>query len=89
MSRCILFLFILILFLLAPLSGFSGEVQVLCEPGVSIFIDNDFKGKTNKEEEGLYIDDVFPGSHTIRAVKEGFYDIDKQITIWVFLPIPR
>jgi len=50
----------------------TGYIQVKCEPGVSIFLDGNFVGDTEKELGGLIIKDVREGVHSLRAVKKNF-----------------
>ena len=68
--RSIFFLLITILF--SNLSLFSQtEIHVESEPGVSVYLDTVFKGKTTKNDGGLIIKDVIEGVHTIEVKKEG------------------
>ena len=50
----------------------TGHIQVKCEPGVSIFLDGNFIGDTEKEMGGLIIKDVTAGEHSLKAVKKTF-----------------
>lgn len=49
-----------------------GYIQIQCEPGAMVFLDNDLAGKTSSELEGLILQDVPAGSYQIKIVKEGF-----------------
>ncbi|MCP4353197.1 MAG: SUMF1/EgtB/PvdO family nonheme iron enzyme [Desulfobacterales bacterium] len=59
-----------------PITG--GDIQVTCEPGVRIWLDEDFKGKTSIDENGLFIENIPPGKHKIKAAKSG-YRIENRI----------
>jgi formylglycine-generating enzyme required for sulfatase activity len=59
----------------------KGYVQVECEPGVKIFLDDEFKGTTNADEGGLIIQDIPVGNHMLKAVKEGFSPQEKSVSI--------
>ncbi len=50
----------------------KGYLQIKGNPGISIFLDEEFKGITSNDLGGLIIQNVIPGTHTIKAVKEGF-----------------
>ncbi len=50
----------------------KGDIQVTCEPGIRIYIDNAFSGKTNTDDGGLYLEGVSAGNHQLKAVKRGF-----------------
>ena len=51
-----------------------GYIQIKCEPGAMVFLDNNFMGNTSSELgiDGLILQDVPAGSHVIKIVKEGF-----------------
>ena len=49
-----------------------GYIQIKCEPGATVFLDNNFMGNTSSELGGLILQDVPVGSHVIKIVKEGF-----------------
>ena len=49
-----------------------GYIQIKCEPGVTVFLDNNFVGNTSSELGGLILQKVPVGSHQIKIVKEGF-----------------
>ena len=48
-----------------------GYIQIKCEPGAIVFLDNNFVGNTSSELGGLILQDVPAGSHEIKIVKEG------------------
>lgn len=63
------------------MQGQSSYIQVLSESGVSIFLDNKFKGVTNDEMGGLVIEEVTSGNHMIKITKEGFSTQEERIKI--------
>jgi hypothetical protein len=56
-------------------------IQVSCEPGVFVFLDNEFKGKTTADLGGLIIENVTPGTRLIKVVKDGFEPQEDRITV--------
>jgi hypothetical protein len=71
-------IFIFLLLLLISLTGFFalaqsvGYIQIKCEPGAAVFLDNNFVGNTSLELGGLILQDISAGSHEVKIVKEGF-----------------
>jgi len=71
-------IFISLLLLLISLTGFFalaqgvGYIQIKCEPGATVFLDNKFVGTTSSELGGLILQNVPAGSHEVKIVKEGF-----------------
>ncbi|MBN2780853.1 MAG: formylglycine-generating enzyme family protein [Candidatus Marinimicrobia bacterium] len=51
-----------------------GHIQVISEPGVTVFLDGIFRGVTSEEMNGLVIEKVSPGPHVLKAVKEGGFN---------------
>jgi len=49
-----------------------GYIQIKCEPGVMVFLDDNLVGITSLEQVGLILQDVPAGSYVIKIVKEGF-----------------
>ena len=49
-----------------------GYIQIKCEPGSTVFLDNKLVGTTSSELGGLILQDVPAGSHEVKIVKEGF-----------------
>jgi hypothetical protein len=52
--------------------GFAGGVQVSAEPGLRVFLDGQLAGTTSAREDGLYLNEVARGRHTVRVEKDGF-----------------
>lgn len=59
----------------------NSHIQITAEPDISIFIDGNYKGKTISEMGGLIIENVAPGNHIIKVVKEGYNPQEEQINI--------
>lgn len=78
MKKILLFLTIIL-----PLGVFAqkANIQVVAKPGISVFIDNAFQGKTSLDYDGLIIENVSPGNRTIKLIKEGFNPQEEKINI--------
>jgi hypothetical protein len=75
----------------------AGDVQVLCEPGLRVFLDGELVGVSTEKEDGLFLVDVSRGSHTIRIEKNGFIpqsfdvevlDLPIEVSVGELEPIP-
>jgi hypothetical protein len=69
---------LLILFHNSSYAQKEGYIQVKCEPDIQIFLDNDFKGISNKDVGGLIIQNVSIGKHTVKLIKTGFEPVNKE-----------
>ncbi|NCC50595.1 MAG: hypothetical protein EOM20_05200 [Spartobacteria bacterium] len=49
-----------------------GYIQVKCEPGVRVYLNNALQGETTRELGGLVIQGVAPGEYVIDLKKEGY-----------------
>jgi len=58
-----------------------GHVQIKCEPEVQIFLDGNFAGKTRADMGGLILENIPSGKHRLKAVKEGFQPLEKDIIL--------
>jgi hypothetical protein len=56
----------------------TGYIQVQCEPGLQIFLDGILKGVSNRDQEGLIIEDVPVGTRVVKAVKPGFIPQERR-----------
>ena len=65
----------------AAVVSFAGDVQVSCSTGLRIYLDDRLMGTSNSMEDGLFLDSVPTGEHTIRVEKDGF--LPKNIRIEV------
>jgi hypothetical protein len=76
---------LIIFFFFIPLaSAATGDLQVTCEPGVRIFVDNVFKGVSKESEGGLFIPDLTSGPHSVKVIKKGFDPFEKPVVIKEF-----
>lgn len=64
-----------------PLYSQESYIQVVGEPGISVFLNGKFKGKTNAEVGGLILEDLSRGRYTVKVVKEGFQPQKETITL--------
>ncbi|MFC1812408.1 DUF1566 domain-containing protein [Thermodesulfobacteriota bacterium] len=59
----------------------GGDIQITCEPEVRIWLNNDFKGTTTSDDNGMFIEGLPPGDYNIKATKTGFGQADKLVTV--------
>jgi hypothetical protein len=59
----------------------TGSLQVTCEPGVRIYIDHQFFGMTNETDNGLFIEELAPGTHRLKAVRSGFAPVVQEVDV--------
>jgi len=71
----------LVFFTTSAIAADTGYIQVKAPPGITIFLDGNFKGKTTAGLGGIILEDVPAGRHVIKAVKSGF--TPKQATLRV------
>ncbi|MCK5686945.1 hypothetical protein KAJ27_22590, partial [bacterium] len=57
------------------------HVQVVCDPGIKIFLDGFYKGTSNAELGGYIIENIGLGDHVIKVAKVGFNAQEEKI--WV------
>jgi hypothetical protein len=60
------------LLLSVPAVSFAGDVQVLCEPGLRVYLDGKVAGTSSAKEDGLFLPGVAVGGHVVRVEKDGF-----------------
>ena len=75
------FLFLLLLLISSGSFGQNAYIQVNGEPGLSVFLNSQFKGKTTVEYNGYIIENVTPGKNVIKIVKEGYTPFEETITV--------
>jgi hypothetical protein len=51
--------------------AFAGGVQVSAVPGLRVLLDGEFVGTTNAREDGLFLNTMSRGRHTVTVEKEG------------------
>jgi len=59
----------------------AGGIQVSAEPGLQIYFDGEHMGTTSAREDGLFLNDVSRGRHTIRVEKQGFQPQSFNVTV--------
>jgi hypothetical protein len=74
-------LLLLLLLVSTSISAQNAYIQVNGEPGLSVFLNSQFKGKTTVEYSGYIIENVTPGKNTIKIVKEGYTPYEETITV--------
>jgi hypothetical protein len=57
----------------------AGDVQVLCEPGVRVYVDGKLVGTTSVKEDGLFLASVPAGVHVVRVERAGFVPQSFQV----------
>jgi len=62
----------LILVLVTANISLAGDIQVICEPELRIYLDDKLAGTSSAKEDGFFLADVRRGSHIIRVEKEGY-----------------
>jgi hypothetical protein len=50
----------------------AGDIQVLCEPGLRVYLDGELAGISSRLDDGAYLTDIARGLHTVRVEKDGF-----------------
>lgn len=71
----------LVLLMGAATMSFASDVQVVCEPGVQVFLDGKLVGTTSAKEDGLFLAKVPKGVHVVRVEKNGFVPQSFQVEV--------
>lgn len=71
----------ILLLLTQQLIAQTAYIQVNGEPGLSVFLNGSFKGKTTAELGGYIIENVKPGQNLIKIVKQGFTPFEETISV--------
>lgn len=75
----------------------AGDIQVLCEPGLRVYLDGELAGISSRLDDGAYLMDVARGLHTVRVEKDGFApqsfevlvgQVPIEVTVGEFVPVP-
>jgi hypothetical protein len=70
------------LLVLLPGVVFAGAtLQVKGEPGISIWMNREFIGKTVKQDGGLIVMDLAAGEYEFKAAKPGYEPVKKAVTV--------
>jgi hypothetical protein len=59
----------------------KATLQVYCEEGINIYINNKYQGKSNKDMSGLLIENLDSGTIDVKAVKSGYQTVEQTLTI--------
>ena len=87
----------LILVLMTANISLAGDIQVICEPGLRIYLDDKLAGTSSAKEDGFFLADVRNGSHIIRVEKEGYVpqafevevaDLPVEVKVEALVPLP-
>jgi hypothetical protein len=72
-----------LLFILISHVAFAQKtyIQVTGEPGLSVYLNDQFKGKTTAEFGGYIVENVTPGKNTIKIVKQGYTPYEEFVTV--------
>ncbi|MEN0062397.1 MAG: hypothetical protein AAGA48_09605 [Myxococcota bacterium] len=52
----------------------GADLQITCDPGIRIYVDGEFRGVSQAEQDGLYLTELATGSHVVTFRKRGFRD---------------
>jgi hypothetical protein len=75
----------------------AGDIQIICEPGLRIYLDDKLAGTSSAKEDGFFLADVRNGSHVIRVEKEGYvpraFEVDVtdspvEVKVEALVPLP-
>lgn len=62
----------ILLVTVVALVSYAGDIQVLCEPGLRVYLDGHFVGSSGVKDDGMFLANVRDGSHVIKVEKDGF-----------------
>ena len=74
-------LFLLLLYPLPTVASGGGDIQITCEPGIRIWVNDEFRGKTTQLDSGMFLEGLIPGTYRIKAVKSGFEPVFKEAKV--------
>jgi len=67
--------------MLLPQKIFAGAIlQISTEPGVSVWLNKDFMGKTDAEQNGMVIKDLAPGEYVLKAFMPGYDPVETLVS---------
>ncbi len=88
---------LILLIVLAAAMAAAGDIQVLCEPGLRVYLDGELAGISSRLDDGAYLADIPRGLHTVRVEKDGFApqsfevlvgQVPVELTVGTFEPAP-
>jgi hypothetical protein len=59
----------------------AGDIQILCEPGLQVFLDGEMVGISIAREDGLFLEGIPKGVHTVRVERDGFIPRSYQVEV--------
>ncbi|MCU0290958.1 MAG: PEGA domain-containing protein [Thermoanaerobaculaceae bacterium] len=62
-------------------TSFAGDIQVLCEPGLRIYLDGALAGTSSDRDDGLFLANLPDGTHVVRVEKDGFVPQSFQVQV--------
>lgn len=78
--RCLRWMFVLLV-MGAAATAFAGDIQVLCEPGLRVYLDGTLAGTSSPRDDGLFLTNVPEGAHVVRVEKDGFVPQSFQVQV--------
>lgn len=87
----------LALLLMVAVPLMAGDIQVLCEPGLRVYLDGEFAGVSTAKDDGLFLANVAKGRHRLWVEKDGFlsqnFVVDVleapiEVKVGEFKPVP-
>jgi len=77
----LLYVSLLLAFLVPGATYAGGELQIVCQPGVKIYVDGVFHGTTDAAQEGLFIEGLSFGTHTVKASLAGYAPFVERVSV--------
>lgn len=71
----------LLLVMGATATSFAGDIQVLCEPGLRVYLDGALAGTSSARDDGLFLANLPEGTHVVRVEKDGFVPQSFQVQV--------
>jgi hypothetical protein len=81
MTKRILFIIVLLVLYVIIIAENSSYIQVVAEPDISVFINDQFQGKTKTDIDGLTIEIKKEGNYNIKVTKKGYLPQEEVIFI--------
>ncbi len=64
----------------AAVSG-AGDIQIFCEAGLRVYLDDELVGISNRMDDGLFLLDIHGGTHSVRVERDGFQPQSFEVNI--------
>ncbi len=59
----------------------GGDIYVVAQPGIAIWLDGEFKGKVEEGQPGFVLEDIYEGEHTLKAIRPGFVPVTLTLAV--------